>query len=247
MSLLYRRCRPLWLLLALLPFLGACTLNLGPQIQSNADQLAARAAKLDTLLILTPDITIHELSAGDVKEERPEWSRAGQENVVKALRTELEGRQRKVKLLDPKTRYASLVKEVKDLHLAVVTSIYDHAVMSQGNMNIFPQRVENFDYSLGSVEELLRAYGADGMLVVRGQDNISSAGRKALGVVHAINPFSQGQRGGMTFLELVLTDARGDILWWQLQWNEGGVDLRDLAEATEFVQETLEGFPGVGA
>ncbi len=220
--------------------LTACATTGG--IPSNYDERAARAAQLQSVLLLTPDITVNSLSAGDVKEEMPEWSAQARQLVVEAVQAEMAARGRKLKILDPKTRYRKTVNEVKDLHLAVMSSIYDHTIYAPGNMEVFPQRIEHFDYSVGSVEKLLKAYRVDGMLIIRGEDNISTSGRKALGVVSALNPFSQGQMGGMTFLEVTLTDARGDVLWFSLKWNAGDYDLRDSEEAVRFVRDTFKAF-----
>ena len=222
--------------------LTACATTGG--IPSNYDERAARAAGLQSVLLLTPDIKVNSLSAGDVKEEIPEWSEQARELVIKTVTEEMAARGRKLKVLDPKTRYRKTVNAVKDLHLAVMSSIYDHTIYEPGNMNVFPQRIEHFDYSVGSVEKLLKAYRVDGILIIRGEDNISTSGRKALGVVSALNPFSQGQMGGMTFLEVTLTDARGDVLWFALKWNAGDYDLRDSEEATRFVRDTFDDFEG---
>ncbi len=223
-------------------FLTACASTGG--IPSNYDQRAARAAELQSVLLLTPDIKVNSLSAGDVKEEMPEWSEQARRLVIQTVKDEMAARGRKLKILDPQTRYRKTVDAVKDLHLAVMSSIYDHTIYAPGNMNVFPQRIEHFDYSVGSVEKLLKAYKVDGMLIIRGEDNISTSGRKALGVVSALNPFSQGQMGGMTFLEVTLTDASGDVLWYALKWNAGDYDLRDSEEAISFVRDTFEDFEG---
>ena len=220
--------------------LTACATTSG--IPSNYDERASRAAGLQSVLLLTPDIKVNSLSAGDVKEEIPEWSAQARQLVIKTVKEEMAARGRRLKVLDPKTRYRKTVDEVKDLHLAVMSSIYDHTIYEPGNMNVFPERIEHFDYSVGSVERLLKAYKVDGMLIIRGEDNISTSGRKALGVVSALNPFSQGQMGGMTFLEVTLTDARGDVLWFALKWNAGDYDLRDSEEAIRFVRDTFEDF-----
>lgn len=217
------------------------------KIPNNYEERAARAAKLDSILLLTPDITVNSLSAGDVKEEMPEWSDQARELVVAAVKAELKAKGREMKLLDPKTRYRETVDDVKDLHLAVMRSIYDHTIYEPGNLNIFPQRIEHFDYTVGSVEEILKAYRVDGMLIVRGEDNISTKGRKALGVVQYINPFSPEQMGGLTFLEATLTDANGDVLWFLIKWNAGGYDLRDPEDSAKFVKEMFEDFEGGGS
>ncbi len=233
-----------FLLLGCLLFLTACIPAM--KMPNNYDEREARAKELKTILLLTPDIVINSLSAGDVKEEMPEWSKKGRELVTTAVQVEMKDHGRKIKILDPKTKFKKTVDDVKDLHLAVMESIYAHALYDPGygNMNLFPQRVENFDYTVGSVKNLLRAYRADGMLIVRGQDNISTGGRKALGVVKYLNPFSQKQLGGMTFLEATLTDINGDVLWFLIKWNAGDYDLREPEEAKKFVHDMFDDFPG---
>ncbi len=231
-----------WFLCLLLSYLFLTACATTGKIPSNYDERAARAARLQSVLLLTPDITVNSLSAGDVKEEMPEWSAQARQLVVEAVQAEMAARGRKLKILDPKTKNRKTVNDVKDLHLAVMSSIYNHTIYAPGNLNIFPQRIEHFDYSVGSVEKLLRANRVDGMLIIRGEDNISTSGRKALGVVSALNPFSQGQMGGMTFLEVTLTDARGDVLWFALKWNAGDYDLRDSEEAVQFVRDTFKDF-----
>ncbi|MEJ2034231.1 MAG: hypothetical protein P8Y63_14605 [Deltaproteobacteria bacterium] len=228
------------LLMLSLSFLTACV----PAMKTNSRELEERAAKLNTVLLLTPDITVNSLHAGDVKEKMPEWSEQSRELVIKAIEAELQQKGRNIKLLDPKTKYHQTVKEVKDLHLAVMQSIYNHAIYEPGNLGIFPQRIEHFDYTVGSVKKLLQAYRADGMLIVRGEDNISTTGRKALGVVKSLNPFSQGQQGGMTFLEATLTDVKGDVLWFKIKGNAGDYDLRSPEESSKFVKLVFEDFPG---
>ncbi len=232
----------LCLLMLSLFSLTACATSGG--IPSNYDERAARAAELQSILLLTPDVKVNSLSAGDVKEEIPEWSEQARQLVIETVQAEMAARGRKLKILDPKTRYRKTVDDVKDLHLAVMSSIYEHTLYEPGNLNIFPERIAHFDYSVGSVEKLLKAYRVDGMLIIRGEDNISTSGRKALGVVSALNPFSQGQLGGMTFLEATLTDASGDVLWFVIKWNAGDYDLRDSEEAVRFVHDMFADFEG---
>lgn len=223
-------------------FLTACIPSMN--VPNNAHEREAKAEKLGTILLLTPDIKVNSLATGDVKEEMPEWSEKARSLVVDAVNAELQAEGRKMKLLDPKTKYLQTVKDVKDLHLAVMSSIYDHAIYDETSMDVFPQRIEHFDYTVGSVQDLLKAYGADGMMLLRGEDNISTSGRKALGVVKYLNPFSQKQMGGMTYLELTLTDANGDVLWFHLKWDAGDFDLRESKDTTKFVKEMFDDFGG---
>jgi hypothetical protein len=63
-------------------------------------------------------------------------------------------------------------------------------------------------------------------------------------VLRAINPLDDGQRKGVTFLEFVLADKNGDILWWAWKANAGGFDLRDPADTLAFVDDAISNFPG---
>lgn len=231
--------------IAALIMLQGCVITLGPKIKTNQDELDARARKLKTILVLTPDVTVNELAVGDVKEERPEWSEAGIDNVIAATKKRLAEKGKTAKIIDPKTSYRSEVDEIMELKLAVMDSVYRHAVINpNNNMQTFPPRIEHFDYTVGDSSALLKAYHADGMLMIRGQDNISTSGRKALGVLRAINPLDDGQRKGVTFLEFVLADKNGDILWWAWKANAGGFDLRDPADTLAFVDDAISNFPG---
>lgn len=241
-----QKCKAATIALSLIGLLGLTACIPTQKFDSNYDQLEARAGKLNTILVLQPEVIVNELSAGNVKEKMPDWSKQGKENVLIALRHEAKGATRKVKVVDPKSKFNKEIKQITELNVAVISSAYDHAAPNgygQYDMNTFPQRIADFDYSIGSVKNLLNAYRADGLLIVRGEDNISTSGRKTLGVVQAINPFSDGQQSGVTFLQATLTDINGDVLWWNYYAEAGGYDLRDPEGAAKFVKKTLEGFP----
>ncbi len=241
MNGLIRRFFTLAALLSAALLCGACVLGMP---SSNYPQREARAKQLTNIVLVTPDITINSLSAGGVKEERPAWSEAGRKHIEKAATEVLEQKGRKARLLSDDGKSREEIEEIRTLQEAVMQSIYVYASYNPENPNFFMNRYANFDYSLGSVEKLLKANKADGLLLVRGQDNISTGGRKALGVIRAINPFDSGQQSGMTWVEAVLTDRSGDILWYNLNWNAGGYDLREEDEARKFVQMMFRDFPG---
>jgi len=61
--------------------------------------------------------------------------------------------------------------------------------------NAFPTRA-SLDYSVGPVQQVLEKTGSDALLIISGQDYISSAGRKALiatGVIRASSPGLQSR------------------------------------------------------
>lgn len=231
----------------LLAVLVVAMTGCAPALQSNRADLDARVRKIRNVVMLPPDTKICELSAGGVSEQRDDWCATGRRNVEKAIIENLSRWNVNVKVLQVTADLQGEVEDIKDLYEAVKDSMYTHAYYWQGqNPNFFPDRLKNFDYSVGSLEKLLRKHKADGLLLVHAEDEISSSGRKALRVVQAINPFSTAQRSGMTEIEIALTDRKGDILWNYYVYDSGGYDLRDLESTRGFVKELLGEFPREG-
>jgi hypothetical protein len=237
-----RRC--VWILLALLAF---ATAGCAPTLQSNRAELDTLARKLRNVLLLPPDTKICELSAGGISEQRDDWCAAGRKNLEKAIIENLNGKGINVKLFQVPADMVNEVDEIKTLYQAVKGSMDAHAYFWNGrNPNFFPDRLKNFDYTVGSLDKLLKKQKADGLLLVHAEDEISSSGRKALRVVQAINPFGTAARSGTTEVEIALTDRKGDILWDNFFYESGGYDLRELDSTRSFVKELLDEFPREG-
>jgi hypothetical protein len=105
----------------------------------------------------------------------------------------------------------------------------------------FPEKQKNFDYAIGSIEQILNSYGVDALLFVYGVDENASGGRKALiaaGIIAGVIP-----RAGMTAMNMALVDKSGSILWFNVKRSEGRYDLRKTENATEFTKDILSDFP----
>ena len=70
-----------------------------PTLQSNREELDARAHKIRNVLMLPPDTKICELSAGGVREQRDDWCATGRKNVEKAIIENLARRNISVKVI----------------------------------------------------------------------------------------------------------------------------------------------------
>jgi hypothetical protein len=236
--------RIVWLLLAVLALAVA---GCAPTLPSNRADLDIRVKKLRNIALLPPETKIFELSAGGVREQRDDWSASGQKNLEKAIIDNLKGKVVDVKILKVTNDLETEIDEVKTLYRVVMDSIYSHAYYWQGqNPNFFPDRLKNFDYSVGSVDKLLKKQNADGLILVEASDEISSAGRKALRVVQAINPFGVAGRSGNTIVKVAVVDRKGDILWDSFYFQSGGYDLRDFDSTRDFVKVLLEDLPREG-
>jgi hypothetical protein len=223
------------------------TAGCAPTLQSNRAELDARAKELRNIALLSPDTKICELSAGGVAEQRDDWCAAGRKNLEKAIIDYLSGKGINVKVLKVTADLENEVDEVKTLYRTVMENVYLHAYYWKGeNPNFFPDRLKNFDYSIGSLEKVLKKQKADGLLLVEASDEISSAGRKAWRVVQALNPLGVAARSGNTIVKMALADRKGDILWDNYHFNSGGYDLRDFDSTRDFLKVILEDFPREG-
>ncbi len=231
----------------LLAVLVLATAGCARTLQNNQAELGARAKKLRNIVMLPPDTKICELSAGGVKEQRDDWCAAGQKNLEKAIIEDLNGKVVNVKVLKVSADMENEVDEIKTLYGEVMESVYTHAYFWNGqNPNFFPDRLKSFDYSVGSLEKLLKRQKADGLLLVQAKDEISSTGRKVLRVFQALNPFATAGRSGITVVKVALADRKGDILWDSFFFNSGGYDLREFDSTRDFVKVLLQDFPREG-
>lgn len=243
MKLRFKNILSLVTLLAFISLTAGCVISLGPGIKSNVPDLEARAAKFKTILLLPPEIEISELSAGGVEEKRDDWGVQGRKNVEEALAKLLKEKKVRLKVLKANKKNRKEIESINSLYKAVAHSIYSHTKNLGYNPNIFLERMENFDYTIGSVEKLLKSQKADGLLIVYGADEISTSGRKAVRVIKNLNPFSQGERGDLTSMLISITDKKGNILWFNT-FASGGHDLRKPESTHAFLNKVLKKYPG---
>lgn len=213
-------------------------------------QFEMRAKDIKTIGLLSPDIKIYEFTAGGVRELKDDWCVKGKENVQRAMIECLREKPLEVKPITIDKEMEQEMEDVYALYRAVSTSIILH---TRGE-NKFPEKQSNFDYSIGSVENILKRYRGDALIFVTGFDEISSAGRQALKVVGIIAGVAAAAggvygaviipRSGITIVSVALVDPLGSILWYNIKASEGGYDLRNAESATKLVTDILSDYPG---
>ena len=215
-------------------------------------QFEIRTKDIKTTGLLSPDIKIYEFTAGGMRELRDDWCAKGKENVERALIECFREKPFGIKSITVDKDLEEEMADVYALYRAVSNSINLHTQVGDQH---FPGKVKNFDYSIGSVEEILKKYGGEALIFVSGFDEISTAGRqtlKAVGIIAGVALAAAGvggamiiPRSGITLVSVALVDSSGTILWYNIKANQGGYDLRKPESATEFVREILSNYPGV--
>ncbi len=188
--------------------------------------------------LVQPDIKVYELSAGDVEELRDDWSAEARENITKALIDKLKEKGIVVKVIKSNTPE---IEEISTLFVAVNSAILDY---TYGSYPI-PEKVKNFYYSVGPVENILKEHKADSLILVRGFDEISTSGRKALRALSMVTSVITGQakRAGVTALNLAFINKSGEIIWFNNVTSEGGYNLRDPKSTADLVNSLIYKLP----
>ncbi len=221
----------------LLVLLAGCA-GTGSLSNTRGQQLAAQGG-LKRLLVLPPEVTVSQLSAGGLVEKVPEWSRQAEHNFTTAL-AGLHASGQKVALV-PLPELGEAEQEALEEHLALYAQVANDAFFLP-RVPGWQHKQARFDYTLGPGLAYLRdRTGADVALMVVGQDTVSTHERKALMVVGAL--FGVSVPLGVTFMTAGVVDLKtGDLLWVNYDVSGTG-DMRVSKDARSALQSLLKGYP----
>ena len=186
-------------------------------------EFMARVKGIQKPALMLAEVRIYEILPGGVVQVRDDWSRAGKENLIKALTESFMERRFRVMSLTAHEERAEDVREIKALYKAVEKSIRLHGYGPQ----LFPEKRNRFVYSLGPSKKTLSRLGADSMVFMSGSGQISASEQKA-------------------WISIAVSDSCGTILWHCVRHTVDQHDLRDAKGAAEFVEDLLASFPEVG-
>lgn len=194
----------------------------------------ARAAR--TVGLVAPVVKVYELTAGGQTVLKDEWSSQGRKAVTDSLKRALAEKGWKVKMVEPGgvTTTKEELEEMRLLYGDVGPSI----VRATYVYPVFPEKLRNFDYSVGPVKRILEEAGVDLLVLAYAYDEVSSGGRAVVNTLNAI--FGTGSTGGDSFLNVALVDRNGKVLWFDVEMAHGSFDLRDPASAEGFVRRILD-------
>lgn len=209
----------------------------GAPADNQAVTTATEKSKAGKKIILAqPVVKVFEVSAGGVPELMDEWSARESDNVTRALFSHFSSSKTRVELL--KTDGAA------DRELKEIFALF--AVICQSNA------LANAP-SVGSIESLLQHTGGDQLLIVTGEDQFATAGKKAVNILGTITGVAASAVTGVaviprmegTRVRMALIDRDGTIVWHG--FNQGmSIDLRNQEQCSDFVGRMLDDFPRPG-
>lgn len=201
-------------------------------------------------ILAHPSVEIYELTAGGVRELKQEWCDIGLDNVARSVLRNMQGIKCQImeKELDPELE--EKIEDLRALYAAVSFSIQMH-VMNEQSPHVFRNKIENFDYSIGPIEDILQQLDADGIILVYGSDEISTGGRQALTaaglIIGAFTGVYAGPRSGITSVNASIIDPSGKIIWYSSNVTAGQHDLRNKESVDKIIQQLFADFPQLGS
>jgi hypothetical protein len=220
-----------------------------PSFRAHPD-LASRASEIRNVLFLLSRIEVFQRDAGEMEEKMDDWSDKANKNVTDIVKTELDTKSAfslktfSQDAMDTKAEVEldQTLALLDAVHLSILRHVYTNAEPAY----YFPDKIYNFDYSVGDGLRTVAA-GTDAVLIITGVDHISTGGRVALQVASVLMGDVQGAitpDRGVTTLKAALVDSRsGSILWYKIAGSTGGHDLRDATSTAALVKELLRDFP----
>lgn len=197
------------------------------------------------IVILPPDVTVKEISAGGVIEKVPKWTDEATANVTRTVNAAF-GARRDIEIVPLPALSAEdrdLLEEYLGVYFQVAVAAHRMTAMAIGG---WEHKRERFDYTLGEGLRFLREKtGADAALMVIGEDYVSSSERKAAFVLAAI--FGVGIPLGHSVLSAGVVDLNnGDLLWMHHNASVSQ-DLKDGAAVDEMLKAVFSAYPGLPA
>lgn len=201
-------------------------------------------SRLPKKVVLLPlDITVSELTASGAVEKDPQWTEEAKLCVIDATKVCIDDVCFKLQPLpDLSQEELAILEEYLALYDVAAGSALLH---TSPTVHGWESKRQHLDYSLGpGLAFLMEKTGADGALMVIGNDYISSPGRKFTFVMAAAAGVAIPM-GHCSLVGGVVDLASGDILWLNHVLSEAK-SLRSAGDAQAMMDSLMKTYPGLG-
>jgi hypothetical protein len=238
-----------WLLLTVALLLAACA---GTPSKTVVNESIARSPEQPLprkILLLPPEVRLHEVSAGGVVERVAGWTNAASTAAANTVRQWAAAKHAFEVVESP--ALSGEDKAALEQHIALYDLVAGSAHVARNSViQAWRDRAKTFDYTLGpGLKPLAEHSGIDAALIVSGSDYISTAGRKAAMVMGTILGALAGvavvPQGGISFISVGIVDLRtGDLLWFGTD-QSGNADLRNEQDIKRMLEGLFQTYPGL--
>ena len=174
---------------------------------------------MGVMLVAAPDIRIFEQLPDNGRLFREDLSQMAQHRAQTAIARILGDRGFTIQQADPQTLPEAELDEISVLFRSVNRSIQLHTYGPQ----IFPDKMDKFEYSVGSISELLNARHADGLVLAMGYQTGIKTPEK--------NWFS-----------VAVVEPQGTVIWYNLTSSPQRFNFQHREAVSALVAETMHPF-----
>ncbi len=207
------RCMLLTMLIGL--FVSGCTVA----TERLHPQFPAYRQTMGVMLVLDPEIGIYENFPDGSRMFHEVYSNDAQRAAQQAIVRELQERQFSVLTVNPDTVAPGEIMSIAALFRSVNRSIQLHTIGPQ----LFPTKNSVFEYNLGPVAKILKAYGADGLVLVLGHQTGTD-------------------QPARNWLSIAVVEPEGRIIWYGIQGGHERFNIQDEQGVHALVASTLANF-----
>ena len=207
--------KSIWMVLLIGLFQSGCTCpteRIHPQFPSYRHTMGV-------ILVLMPEIGIFEQMPNGSRLFQETQSRNAQRVAQQSIAGQLLKRHFKVQSADAGVMQLAEVQSLTALFRSVNRSIQLHTFGPQ----IYPAKVKTFDYQLGSVADILKTNGADGLVLALGHQTGSD-------------------QPARNWLSIAIVEPEGRIIWYGIQGDHQKFDLHSADGVEALVAYTMANF-----
>ena len=195
------------------------------------------------MAVAPPRLILNQLTAGGVREQRDDWTQAARATT---RATVLSLRPDRMVVLEESALTPELSTELAEIQALYQTIDLNLALF--GNPQVaLPTLGGRFDFSVGSIDRLCDAAGADALLLIYGEDDYFTGDRKALAalgiVAAAFTGVALQPSNGRSRLSAALVARDGTLLWSDVLGPGMVGDLRRPDGVQNTIRTLLRGLP----
>lgn len=216
-------------------FSGCATAPVTYRTRTDAAELASKLTSVNGAPL---DISVEQISAGGSTEKHDELTALVGTNVTSAF---AKNHGYTLSAPGPEWQAPELRQELEEVQ-ALLRAIY----ITTGGIYRAQPAPAAFDHRVGRIDRIADALRSDAVLFVLVRDQYSTGGRKAVMVLGMLAGAAAGVAiappMGLTASCAALVDRDGRILWLN-NLGAAGLDLRNPANADNWVKRLMDGYP----
>ena len=208
--------------------------------------------KIQHIGTLPMEIKSYHLTSGGLREYDDSLSNIAKGHTLKLVKSSLAKKGFTPNPISEDNADWESWNEIKKICRSVEGAIQLHIFGSKK----FQKRINNFDYGIGSIENLCNSNNIDALLIIWGWDENRTARRRkmtggaiagsiARAVVGALIGFGGGvavPRSDYSFISGMLINKEGKILWYNYYFEAGNTDISQLKHAEQCINELFHKF-----